>query len=109
MVFPAADTGLAPTKSNGEARERRARAREKESERERKHVARYRAFGGADLKIGAEREQLGYRTCQCECTCAHEEQLALLVPRIPLVPRMKVSVISLLHISKNADSRHFYP
>ena len=80
-----------------------------ESERERKHVApylEYRVFGG---NVGAEREQLGYRTCQSECTRAHEERLAFLVPRIPLVPRINVSVISLLHISKNADSRLFYP
>ena len=48
------------------------------------------------------REELGYRTCQSECTCVHEECLALLgiisfiiifiVPRIPLAYRASMSM-----------------
>ena len=76
------------------SRRARARAREKESKRERKHVAPYRVFGG---NIGAEGEQLGYRPCQSECTRAHEQRLALLVPRILLVPRNNI------HAGSNDD------
>jgi hypothetical protein len=72
--------GWPPRKAMERARERRARAREKESKQVRKHVAPNRVFGG---NIGAEREQLGYRTCQSECTRTHEERLALLVPAFP--------------------------
>jgi len=70
------------------AREReRERAQEKESERERKHVAPYRVFGG---NVGAEGEQRGCSACQSECTRAHQQRLASLVHRIPLVPRINV-------------------
>ena len=44
-----------------------------------------RVFGG---NVGAEREELGRRARQSECTCAHQERLALLPPR--LVPRIDV-------------------
>ena len=45
------------------------------------NVVQYRVFGG---NVGAEREELGRRARQSECTCAHQERLALLFPRIPL-------------------------
>ena len=100
-------------RNRGGKREKKTGRRKKNLEEGKKkleegktNVVQYRVFGG---NVGAEREQLGYRTCQSECTRAHEERLAFLVPRIPLVPRINVSVISLLHISKNADSRLFYP
>ena len=53
-------------------------------------------------KKDRRREELGYRTCQSECTCVHEECLALLgiisfiiifiVPRIPLAYRASMSM-----------------
>ena len=49
------------------------------------NVVQYRVFGG---NVGAEREELGRRARQSECTCAHQERLALLPPR--LVPRIDV-------------------
>jgi len=49
------------------------------------NVVQYRVFGG---NVGAEREELGRRARQSECTCAHQERLALLLAR--LVPRIDV-------------------
>ncbi len=48
--------------------------REKKLEEGKTNVVQYRVFGG---NVGAEREELGRRARQSECTCAHQERLAL--------------------------------
>ena len=40
---------------------------------------RFSVFGG---NVGAEREELGRRARQSECTCAYQERLASLPPRL---------------------------
>ena len=66
-------------------REKKLEEEKKKLEERRKKVVQYRVFGG---NVGAEREELGRRARQSECTCAHQERLALLPPR--LVPRIDV-------------------
>ena len=69
-------------RNRGGKREKKTGRRKKNLEEGKKkleegktNVVQYRVFGG---NVGAEREELGHRARQSECTCAHQERLALL-------------------------------
>ena len=69
-------------RNRGGKREKKTGRRKKNLEEGKKkleegktNVVQYRVFGG---NVGAEREELDHRARQSECTCAHQERLALL-------------------------------
>ena len=72
------------------------------------NVVQYRVFGG---NVGAEREELGHRARQSECTCAHQERLALLPPRLAhrSIPPPVGGMVSLLTALPRPPCRPSFP